>query len=250
MKKYIPNFITSLNVASGVISIILAFEGYLEYAGYFILLAAVFDFLDGMFARLLKAYSELGKQLDSLADLVSFGVAPAAIMYNLLKSILLIEDLNLEEIGIEKILILLSPALITIFSAIRLAKFNIDTRQTTSFIGLPTPANAIFYASLPIILANTMDFKIYFVVLNLYVLIPVIVIFSLLLVSELKMFSLKFKNFDIKENLVRYIFLAIAVLFIVFLKLNSIPVIILVYILVSGISSVFVKPLTSIGNEK
>ncbi len=239
MKKYIPNFITSLNIISGTISIILSFEGYPMGAGFFIFAAAVFDFLDGFFARLLKAYSELGKQLDSLADLISFGLAPGFIVYNLLRSCLLMEKLEFENIAIYKLAILSIAILIPLASAFRLAKFNIDTKQTSSFLGLPTPANAIFYASLPIIMGIKFDLLTYGIILNLKVLIPIIIILSFLLVSRIPMFSLKFKTYDFKNNLTRYIFLIISIIFIILLHFTAIPFIIIFYILFSSIIAIF-----------
>ena len=241
MKKYIPNFVTSLNIISGTISIILSFEGYPMGAGFFIFAAAIFDFFDGFLARLLKAYSELGKQLDSLADLISFGLAPGFIIYNLLRSCLLMEKLEFENIEIYKLAILSIALLIPLASAFRLAKFNIDTKQASSFLGLPTPANAIFFASLPIILGLKFDLFIYAVILNLKVLIPLIVVFSFLLVSRIPMFSLKFKTYGFKDNIIRYIFLIISILLLIFFRLYALPVIIIFYILLSVVLAIFKK---------
>jgi len=231
--KHIPNFITSLNILAGCCSLVASFEGYYLLAAGFIFAATIFDFLDGFFARLLKAYSEIGKQLDSLADLISFGVAPAFIIYNLIKSVLLIEELSLSDLTFLNIFYLASPFLLVVFSALRLAKFNIDTRQTNSFIGLPTPANAILIASLPVVMIYTGSIKYYFVILDLKFLIPLIYIQCFLLVSPLPMFSLKFKNFKIKENLIRYIFIVLILVLIGFLQIVAIPFIIILYIFLS-----------------
>ena len=151
IKKHIPNAITSLNLVSGCIAIILTFNFDLKYAAYFILLAAVFDFFDGMAARWLHVKSAIGKELDSLADIVSFGVAPGLIVFQLCA---VSNDIVLfaGEINLVPFIALLIP----VFSALRLAKFNLDTRQTESFIGLPVPANALMIASLPLIL-NQID---------------------------------------------------------------------------------------------
>jgi len=241
MKKYIPNFITSLNIVSGTISIILSFEGFPMGAGFFIFAAAVLDFFDGFFARLLKAYSELGKQLDSLADLISFGLAPGFIVYNLLRSCLLMEKLEFENIEIYKLVVLSVAILIPLASAFRLAKFNIDTKQTTSFLGLPTPANAIFFASLPIILGIKFDLLTYGIILDLRVLISAVLIFSFLLVSRIPMFSLKFKNYAFKDNIIRYSFLIISILLILLLHFTALPFIIIFYILFSVILAVLKK---------
>jgi CDP-diacylglycerol--serine O-phosphatidyltransferase len=257
----IPNFITSLNLLAGSLSVFLALSGekFLIPAAYLIGIAALFDFLDGMSARLLKAYSEIGKQLDSLADLVSFGVAPAAILFQMLKKSQKIEALSLH-LPFLNILILSSAALIIIFSAWRLAKFNIDQRQSDSFIGMPTPAVAIFIASLPIIketdpgnliiISKILDINLPFsillgwIALQVFVLesikffLPVIVILSFLLVSEFPMFSLKFKNMSFKDNRIRYIFLMISFILIIFLQFMSIPFIIITFAVMSGIKNI------------
>ena len=216
IKNWIPNFITSLNIAAGGLSIILTFEGLITQAAYLILLAAVFDFLDGMSARLLNAYSELGKQLDSLADLISFGLAPAVIVYHVMKSTLLIDTLYPHNIETYKLFFLFSILLIPIFSALRLAKFNIDTRQTTSFIGLPTPANALFFASIPIISSINPFDPFLFLIYNKNILIGIILVSSFLLVSPIPMFSFKFKNFKLKDNGIRFLFLALVVVLLFF----------------------------------
>ena len=150
IKKNIPNFITALNILCGSFSVVLAFEGYILWAAILIGIASIFDFMDGMAARMLNAYSELGKQLDSLADLISFGFAPSIILFVLMKKSLAIDSISFNQYS--EIAFLAIPFLIVVFSAIRLAKFNVDTRQTSSFIGLPTPANALLIASFPLIL--------------------------------------------------------------------------------------------------
>ena len=239
--KHIPNFITCLNILCGCLSIVATVEGLPLLASYFILIAAVFDFLDGFFARLLKAYSDIGKELDSLADVISFGIAPAFIIYNLLKSVLLINEISLETVSITDGLLLISPFLLVVFSALRLAKFNVDTRQTSSFIGLPTPANAILIASLPMIMAYTGSMKYFFIFLNLKFLLPLIFIQCFLLVSPIPMFAMKFKNLAFKENLIRYIFLILVVLLIIIFKIVAIPLIILLYVILSIINAIVCK---------
>lgn len=235
--RYIPNTITSLNILSGCISIVLAFEGYLIYAAYLIGVAAIFDFLDGMTARLFNAYSEIGKQLDSLADLISFGLAPSVIMFQLISSTLMKKTLflNFMDLSIGENLVLFSAFIIAVSSAFRLAKFNIDTRQTDSFIGLPTPANAILIASLPLIIAYNIwatD-----IILNIYFLVTLTFFQSYMLVAEFPMFSLKFKSLKFQENKMRYVFLGISVVLIAILHFIAIPVIILIYILLSGVNN-------------
>ena len=192
MKKHVPNTITSMNLFSGCIAIVMAFEGAFIWVVFWVILAAIFDFFDGMAARLLNAYSDIGKELDSLADVVSFGVAPAVALFILLRDYTFYSES----------LIFIQPYIhylafiIPVFSALRLAKFNIDERQTSSFIGLPTPANALFWISYVYgihksSMANT---AILFLTMGL------IVALSLLMVSEAPMFSFKFKNMKIKGN--------------------------------------------------
>lgn len=232
---FVPNLITLLNLSSGVMAVILALEGNLAPAGVFILVAGVFDFLDGFSARLLKAYSELGKQLDSLADVVSFGVAPGMIAFMLMKKALPGMNLPLDMVqgGFVTWLFLLSPLLIPAFSALRLAKFNIDTRQTINFIGMPTPANAILWASFAIITGYYATSEVPMLLFTRSNLLMAIIITSLLLVSELPMFSLKFTRLSLSANWYRYAFLMAAVFLLLFLKLYGLPVIILLYIAMS-----------------
>ncbi len=211
--RNLPNMITSLNLFSGSIGVWLAFNDNYVGATVAILLSALFDFLDGTAARILKAYSPLGKELDSLADVVSFGLLPGALVFSLLSSG-----------GVEYYTFL--AFLIPIFSAIRLAKFNIDERQSSSFIGLPTPANAIFWGGLAVSYHDWFS-------QNHIALLVLTVIFSLLLVAELPMFGLKFKNLSLKENKLQYIFLTVSALLIILMKTDAIASIILWYILLS-----------------
>lgn len=239
--KHVPNFITSLNILAGCLSIVASAEGFSVLASLFIFAAALFDFMDGLAARMLHAYSEIGKQLDSLADMVSFGVAPAFIMFNLIKPVLLIDELSMENLSALNIFFLASPFLLVIFSGLRLAKFNIDTRQANSFIGLPTPANAILLASLPIVMIYTGSMKYYFLILNLNFLIPLIYIECFLLVSPIPMFSLKFKSMKIKENLVRYIFILLSIALAIYFQIVALPLIIFLYIFTSIINALVCK---------
>ncbi|MCC9166656.1 CDP-diacylglycerol--serine O-phosphatidyltransferase [Pontibacter harenae] len=226
MKKHIPNAITCLNLFTGCIALFFAFEGELITSAYLVGVAAVFDFLDGMVARVLKAYSEIGKQLDSLADVVSFGVVPGTIMFGLLFGA------GASIAGISESYVPFFGFLITIFSALRLAKFNIDTRQTSSFIGLPTPACSIFVASLPLIMEHD-SLLAFEVLINPYVLIFLTVVLSYLLVAELPLFALKFKNLAWKDNSIRFIFLGLSIILLALLKFTAIPLVIVLYILLS-----------------
>lgn len=226
MKNHIPNAITCLNLFCGCLALYFAFNFQLEYAAYLIGIAAIFDFLDGMLARVLQAYSEIGKQLDSLADMVSFGAVPGAIMFALLSKT------EASVLGIPADVLPFFGFLITIFSALRLAKFNIDTRQSDSFIGVPTPACSMFIGSLPLILASSGHLY-DSVILNPYFLLMVTVLFSYLLVAELPLFALKFKNLTWKDNATRFIFLGISVILLALVKFAAIPLIIVLYILLS-----------------
>ena len=239
IKKHIPNTITSLNLLSGCISIALAFEGYILFAVYMIFLAAVFDFLDGMTARLLNAYSIVGKELDSLADVVSFGVAPSVIVFHLMK-ISLFKTVHLppiENLTITEILFLLIPFFIAILSGVRLAKFNVDERQTENFIGLAVPANAIFFVSLYLVSVITTNDLLLTVLKNKYVLSVLVILFSLLLVAEFPMFSLKFKNLGFQGNEIRYIFIVLSAILLISLHTIAIPIIIILYILLSAVNN-------------
>ncbi|WP_374163371.1 phosphatidylcholine/phosphatidylserine synthase [Arcticibacter sp. MXS-1] len=226
MRKHIPNAITCLNLLSGCVGVTFAFNNNLIYAGYAIIVAALFDFADGLIARGLGVYSILGKELDSLADVISFGFLPSAIVYHLF--------LTAPQLGELSIYLNYSAFLITAFSALRLAKFNIDVRQSDHFIGLPTPANALLVASLPQIIAQSGSFWSSYI-LNPYFLF----IFSLgtgfLLVMEVPLLSLKFKTFDIRENTFRYILLICAAVLILLFKFAAVPIIIFLYIALSVI---------------
>ena len=189
--KSIPNTITLLNLVSGCISIVCAFEGNLQIAGIFILIAAVFDFFDGFTARLLGAYSPLGKELDSLSDVVSFGVAPAMILFHLLKSSLGLEN---SEGLLSGNYILAVPFIMAAFSSLRLGIFNLDERQTNSFIGLPTPANALLTVGLVFGLHSSWSSIFNLVASSPALLIIFIIAQSAILICELPMFSLKLKS--------------------------------------------------------
>jgi CDP-diacylglycerol--serine O-phosphatidyltransferase len=186
--KNIPNFITCLNLFAGSLACVMAlrFENYTG-AFAFIVMASVFDFLDGFAARMLKAYSNIGAELDSLADMVSFGLAPGCIVY-----------IYLVHFPLElPFAVPFAAFFLPVFAALRLAKFNVDTRQTTSFLGLPVPANALFWSSfIPAIAPFTASQPLFM----LSLVIILIIAFSLLMVSEIPMFSLKFKNFQWKGN--------------------------------------------------
>ena len=235
IKRNIPNIITLANLTCGLLSIIFAFQGNLKLAALCIFAGAFFDFFDGLAARLLKVNGELGKQLDSMADMVTFGVAPGFIifhfMYELSHEITFRNTTN-ENLFFPELLALLIP----IFSAYRLAKFNIDTRQTTYFIGLPTPALAIFIAAFPLI-----DFNQFPIFINLQFLTIISVILPLLLVVKLPLFSLKYgKNEDLNTrlNIFRIVLiLSTVVLFFVF-QFAAIPFIVILYLILSLLNNI------------
>jgi CDP-diacylglycerol--serine O-phosphatidyltransferase len=236
MKKHIPNILTILNLICGLISITQVLQYHLIWAALFIFIAAVFDYLDGTAARLLKAWSELGKQLDSLADLVSFGVAPGLIIFQLLSNRCSNGCNILERWNVIPFLALLIP----VCSALRLAKFNIDLRQEVNFIGLPTPANAIFFASIPMILQIQdrihtfiqLDFMVA-LFSNPRVLAVLTVFFSYLLISDFRLFSMKFKSLSWKENQHRFILLFLSLILLLIFSISAVPLMILAYLLLS-----------------
>ena len=222
--KFVPNLLTSLNLFCGCLSIVFAFENELLTALIFIIIAAIFDFFDGFAARLLDAKSAIGKELDSLSDLVSFGVAPASMLYVASLDVWCLQCFDW---------IRFTPFLLVIFSSLRLAKFNVDERQTVNFIGLPTPANALFFISFSN-LVNEID-----VFQNQYIIIAVILFFSALMVSEMQMFSVK-KLIESKLKIILVSILVITICVSVYLvDIYAGAVVIPVYILLSGIRGLF-----------
>ncbi len=301
--KQIPNLLTLSNLLCGCLAIKFAFEWDLIMAAYLVGLASIFDFLDGFAARLLKVSGEMGKQLDSLADLVSFGVVPGVVMFQMMRIVSL--EIPYEFPGNTTIIELAHHSsknismsnythplsylafLICLFSAYRLAKFNIDTRQSDKFIGLPTPANAIFICSIGWIFSqyigfdlkeinnlqqlyqpgswglnridlftlyeyprfhSTTEYTSHFLYNlidrnNLYlILICITCIFSYLLIAEIPLFALKFKNFGWSDNKIRYIFLTISLAMLIIFHLLAIPFIVILYILLSIVNNLIFKP--------
>ncbi|MGI8893955.1 MAG: CDP-diacylglycerol--serine O-phosphatidyltransferase [Bacteroidia bacterium] len=233
IKKHIPNFITCLNLFCGCASIVFSTQGMIALAAYLIFAAIIFDFIDGLAARTLKAYTEIGKQLDSLADMVSFGTAPAFILFYILDTQTVNYFHTSVQLATTPVFLYLLPFssfLISIFSALRLAKFNIDPRQTVNFIGLPTPATAMFISSLAFIPGDDLFGG---WVQNPYVLLVFIFMLSLLMVSNIPLFSMKVKNLKWKDNVHRFIFLVIALILIIILKFAAIPIIIILYVVLS-----------------
>lgn len=238
--KQIPNIITSLNILCGCVAILFATSGDLITAAIFVFLGIVFDFFDGLAARLLNAQSEVGLQLDSLADVITSGVAPGVVMFQMLnlsyfhqmQTLTEIFSLDGWNVGFKNYLPLIG-LLIVIASAYRLAKFNVDTRQTSGFIGLPTPANTLLILSLPLILQFQYSEWTETIILNPWFLIGTTLLSCILLNAEIPLFALKFKTWDFKGNAIRYIFLMLCVVLLVLLKFLAIPLIMLLYILLS-----------------
>ncbi len=241
LKKNIPNAITCGNLLCGCLAIVHCFEGNLVLAAYLVFIATLLDFFDGFVARLLKVSSPIGKDLDSLADMVTFGVVPGIIMYKLIRGSLYFSKEGFDFLENNYFFDYL-PFIIPIFSAIRLAVFNNDTRQSESFIGLPTPANAIFICSIPLIVNWNMDFNFeiyqkYALLLNPYVLYVLSCMLSFLLVAPLPLFSLKFKHFKWQGNQIRFVFLIWSLLLVVFLHFIGIALVIISYLLFSIINN-------------
>jgi CDP-diacylglycerol--serine O-phosphatidyltransferase len=227
LKAQLPNFITLLNLLSGVVGILWVLEGQLLYGAYFVILSAGFDFLDGFAARLLKVQSDMGKELDSLADVVSFGVLPGILLYSLTKA--------QTDSQVLPYLTLIIPML----SAYRLAKFNLDTRQSDRFIGLPTPANALLLSTLPHLVAHWPELAPW--VTSPIALVVIAWVASILLVSELPLIALKFKNSSFADNTYRYTLLCLGAFCFAWLQLAGIPLIIIAYLLLSGVEQLFLK---------
>ena len=254
IKKHIPNILTLANLFCGILAIKIGFSEHYFLGGFLVLLGAFFDFFDGFLARLLNVQGELGKQLDSFADMVTFGVAPGVVMYSFLSSF--IESPYTPYISF----------VIPLFSAVRLAKFNIDSNQSDKFIGLPTPANALFFVFIPLVFAMEIfgwdyaafvagiksdSFSNLFVSCSVsetfkYLIIVLIMLFSYLLIAPIEMIALKFKSFGWNGNAIRFVFLGIClVVIIVSLLISSVfvsvPIIILLYIILSIINNLFKK---------
>lgn len=224
MIRHIPNFLTCCNLICGCLGIVCLLENKNIPAAYFVWTAGVFDFFDGFVARLLKVSSPIGKELDSLADVVSFGVLPAVTMYKLIGEHSANEWLPY------------IAFMIAAFSALRLAIFNVDETQTDSFKGLNTPANSIFITALPLLPASVGSW-----LYQDWLLVIITIVFSFLMVSRIEIFALKFKNFGWADNKLRFTFLVLAVLLLVFLKISALPLIILLYIALSLGAKAFSK---------
>ena len=237
IKKHIPNTITLLNLFCGCIALIFVSNDKFEMAFYFVCLGIFLDFFDGFFARLFKVSGPLGLQLDSLADMVTSGVVPGFVMFKMMLS----SNVAMNEGWLQYFPYL--GFIITLGSCMRLAKFNIDTRQTDSFIGLPTPANALFILSLPLVLEyySAESLLVIEVLTEKWVLLLIALFSAYILNAEIPLFSLKIKKFNFKDNALQIAFLIISVLLLVSLHYLAIPLIIIVYVLLSVINNKFLK---------
>ncbi|MFV8464681.1 CDP-alcohol phosphatidyltransferase family protein [Flavobacterium sp. LB1P62] len=227
IKKHIPNIITLLNLFCGCIALVFAFHSNFEMAFYFVCLGIFLDFFDGFFARLFKVSSPLGLQLDSLADMVTSGVVPGLVMYQMMLNVS--TTMSASFMGIFPYL----GFIITLGSCYRLANFNIDTRQTDSFIGLPTPANALFILSLPLVLKYSDSIFVLEIFTNPSLLLGITLVSAYILNAEIPLFSFKIKNFNFKDNALQMIFLIISLLLLVFFQFSGIPLLIIFYVLLS-----------------
>ena len=235
IKKHIPNFLTLCNLFCGVVATLMAYHGHFVQAGCIFLLGITFDFFDGFAARMLHVKSDVGKELDSLADCVTSGLLPSMVMFTLMKTALAgkVSDVPVSEaFPVSPLEMVASAAfVIVLFSALRLAKFNLDTRQTDSFIGLPTPACGLIVVFLPFLIQSGGVFQA--VLGNYFVLLALAVVLSLLLVSELPLFALKFKSFGWKGNEKRWVLIALAAVLVVTMRFRAFPLIIVIYLLMS-----------------
>lgn len=216
MTRHIPNFLTCCNLLCGCLGVVFVLEDRAFHAAYFVWIACVFDFLDGFAARMLKVSSPIGKELDSLADMISFGLLPSLVMYKMIVSTNSPEGLPYLAFSI------------AVFSALRLAIFNVDTRQSDSFRGLPTPANALMITALPLLSGTAAE-----LLQSRWTLLSITLLSSYLMVSGIELFALKFKNFSWQDNKIRFTFLLLSVLLLATLQFAAIPLTILLYIVLS-----------------
>ncbi|MCC7232382.1 MAG: CDP-alcohol phosphatidyltransferase family protein [Bacteroidia bacterium] len=237
MKKHIPNLLTCCNLFTGCVAGVMVFRGHLDWAAYLIFAAAFFDLLDGLSARALEINSPYGKELDSLADVISFGFVPGAILFKLF------QHAGLQALEPEPLRQFLQfvPFLVTVFSALRLAKFNTDRRQTHSFIGVPTPANTLCIASLPLIMIQYPG-KFDHIILHPGFLLTFTLVMSLLLVSELPLFSLKVKSFSFRENKYQFVLIVVSLLLFFWLRFAAVPIIFLCYVFLSLLDHITGRP--------
>jgi CDP-diacylglycerol--serine O-phosphatidyltransferase len=241
--KQIPNLLTLMNLCCGFLSIAFVFYRNLETAALFIIVAAVFDFLDGFAARILNATSEKGKILDSLSDVVSFGVAPSAMIFLIIEYSLVRSNsgFNLDSSSFTDLLFLFSPLIFLIASAWRLAEFTVQ-KNSSVFNGMPTPAATLFFAGLALIISDPGENRISGLLLELYVLIPAVLLISYLMISRIRFISFKFRDPGFYHNIIQYILIIFSILLLIIFKKFAISLIIVTYILVSVVHHILIKP--------
>lgn len=233
IKKHIPNLITLINLFCGCVAVVFVSESNYEMTFYMVCLGIFFDFFDGFFARLFKVSSPLGLQLDSLADMVTSGVVPGYVMFSMFTN-------SAHELGTNPLIPFLG-FIVTLGSCYRLANFNIDTRQTDSFIGLPTPANALFILSLPLVLKFSDSLIILEILTNQWVLLIITLCSAYILNAEIPLFSLKVKKFNLKDNALQMVFILCSIILVLLLHYLAIPLIIIFYVLLSIVNNKFLK---------
>ena len=240
MKRHIPNLITLLNLACGTVAIVFSLEGHWQWAVYLMLGASVFDFLDGFAARMLKAYTAIGRQLDSLADMITFGVLPAVFIYILFRNLFLNQPADSPGFYYHlQWVVLLSVLLVPVLSAIRLARFNTEMDQGAFFYGLPTPAHALFWTG---IFWQIMDNGTLFgSPMNLFFMWTIMLIMAFYMILPVPMYSLKFEHFRLRGNLIRYILLLFALVILIITGWGGLSLVILVYILLSLLNLLLAK---------
>jgi CDP-diacylglycerol--serine O-phosphatidyltransferase len=245
VKKHIPNLLTLLNLACGTASVVLTLEGHWRLAVYLVLAASLLDFLDGLSARLLKAYSDTGKMLDSLADMVTFGVVPGLFVYTIFKALFLNQAAEPVKIWSPmQWIILVSVLLIPVFSAIRLARFNLlPPGKTSFFLGLPTPAHALFWTGLYWMFMR--DGLLFGTPLNIYFLWAIMLVMAFHMILPVPMLTLKFENFRFKGNEMRYVVILVVALILLFTGLPGLTLAILAYILLSLLNLLVLRRVSS-----
>jgi CDP-diacylglycerol--serine O-phosphatidyltransferase len=247
IKKHIPNLITLLNLFCGCIALVFVTNDDFIGAFYFVCLGIFLDFFDGFFARLFKVSSPLGLQLDSLADMVTSGLVPGFVMF-----IMMLKSYNTLPLVSFNSHFLFSTLgfIITLGSCYRLANFNIDTRQTDSFIGLPTPANTLFIMSLPLVLKYSDSLIPLEILANQWVLLVITLFSAYILNAEIQLFSLKIKDFSFKKNTLQIGFILLSILLLAFLQYSGIPLVIVAYVLLSVVNNRFLKKQVGTNEEK
>lgn len=247
-KKHLPNLITLANLFCGTVATLFAVQGEFEQTAFFVVLGIVFDFFDGFVARILNVSGELGKQLDSLADVVTSGVVPGIVMFQLMLRQNFITGSNPQhssafyEFNVNNNSILpFFGLLLTLGACYRLAKFNLDTRQSDAFIGLPTPAMSLFVVFLPLIQMHTEIEFVQDIIRNHYFLIGITIVFSFLMNAEVLLFSLKFKQFNVKKDALKIAFLLLSAILLITVQYLAIPLIILLYVVLSFGMNLFQK---------